>query len=35
MSADFILRRFEVTVGHYGAGIYLARTRGKHLFGER
>lgn len=29
--ADFILRRFEVTVGHYGEAIILATTRGKAL----
>lgn len=28
---DFILRRYEVTVGHWGSGIYLAATRGKAL----
>lgn len=28
---EFILRRYEVTVGHWGSGIYLATTRGKAL----
>ncbi len=27
----FRLRRYEVTVGHWGAGIFLAVTRGKAL----
>lgn len=29
--ADFILRRYEVTVGHWGSDIFLATTRGKAL----
>lgn len=31
MSDDFILRRYVVTVGRWGEGIYLARSRGKAL----
>lgn len=29
--ADFVLRRYEVTVGDWGAGIFLAKTRGKAI----
>lgn len=31
MSERFVLKRYEITVGHWGKNIYLAKTRGKAL----